>query len=447
MRTTSLAELPTKWEPKDTAQMTTRTFSFEIITPMFGGHTESWKINETHPVRAQGIKGQLRFWWRTMQTESDSTKLLHRENKLWGGKFNAKERKKSDVSIAVQIKSKPDIHEASIDSQYQKIIPLCVCFPITESISKGSTVSFVTQCKFDLQVTYPTDREIDVLNTLKLWTLFGGVGARTRRGTGALFCDALLTNFTDAQSIKDFITQLYPRGTQCPDNAEYPQLRGCIFAAHQAAPNSDTQAVWRNLLSDYGTYRQARPAVSTRPLNNGERPHPGRSYWPEPDTIRRITGKHYVGPVINHAPVHPDGNWFPRAAFGLPIQTEFRSNNSPGDPTGKFNLMPFEHERWPSPVVLKVIRLPNNSVLKTALILNHQIPRSLVLKGNNLPLPVTPNANNRNYILRSTEMPLYTSQPNTEPSLNRQMRTDKPLIAGESVYQHLIRNLNLQEVV
>ena len=40
--------------------------------------------------------------------------------------------------------------------------------------------------RFDLEVTYPSDIALDVRAAIWAWQTFGGVGARTRRGLGAV---------------------------------------------------------------------------------------------------------------------------------------------------------------------------------------------------------------------------------------------------------------------
>lgn len=39
------------------------TLDCQLITPMYGGGVISTKVDTAMPIRASGIRGQLRFWW------------------------------------------------------------------------------------------------------------------------------------------------------------------------------------------------------------------------------------------------------------------------------------------------------------------------------------------------------------------------------------------------
>jgi CRISPR-associated protein Cmr1 len=130
---------------------------------------------------------------------------------------------------------------------------------------------------------------------------------------------------------------------------------------------------------------------------------------------------------VNHEPKHPAGNWFPRGAYGLPIQTEFK--NAKGDPYGKFFLLPQGKERWPSPVILKVIKLGPEHLLRTCLILNQALPEELELKQDQ----------HRIHTLRETEKPLACKDKEMPDAAEM-------LKSGENPYDALVRHLNLKEV-
>jgi CRISPR-associated protein Cmr1 len=92
--------IPCVNELKVNAKILTKTYCFELITPLLGGDHESWKLDLKRPVREQSLKGQLRFWWRAMQGEENNKILLDFENNLWGGVTEKyKNGRKSQVSI------------------------------------------------------------------------------------------------------------------------------------------------------------------------------------------------------------------------------------------------------------------------------------------------------------------------------------------------------------
>jgi hypothetical protein len=95
---------------------------------------------------------------------------------------------------------------------------------------------------------------------------------------------------------------------------------------------------------------------------------------------------------------------------------------------GKFFLQPEGAERWPSPVILKVIKLNEQLTLRVCLILNQAVPNELVLKGDHLDHVLTPD-----------ELPLsYTGK--TMPDNAAMLRS------GENPYKALIRHFGLTEV-
>jgi len=424
MRKKRICEIPDEYTPLENGNIIRNSFRFELITPMFGGDAESWKLDLKNPVRGQSVKGQLRFWWRTMQNETDHKKLLQKENKLWGGKIDENSEKgnriKSPVSLSISEYDigKENIVQAEMANNYavqNDVIPTNVLFPITKNVRDGESIFFIKKMHFTLNISYPASEEINVLNTLKLWTLFGGVGARTRRGTGSIHCKELLGEFKDEQDILKYILSLSDKNN---NQLAYPRMAGSTLYTSQdtSKKSGEPSSAWHPFLESYGKYRQDR-----RP---GRRP--GRSYWPEPDAIRLITKDH--SPL--HGPEHPDGTWFPRAAFGLPILTRF---NTPGDP-GQGNDILLEPdigtgERYPSPVILKVIKMADGSVLCCALVLNQKFPERLKLVVNKRSIP-----------LDKGMLPFHEGYQNTKI-----MRTGHEL-NGDSIYENLVKHLNLQEV-
>ena len=111
----------------------------------------------------------------------------------------------------------------------------------------------------------------------------------------------------------------------------------------------------------------------------------------------------------------------------MPVEFEFRNEST--DPIGrKFLLQPERHERWPSPIVLKIVKLADGSLIETCLILNASLPESLAVKEGRNTL----------HSLSSDEYPLSHSGKN--------MPSGAPLQTAEHPYTALARHLRLQEV-
>lgn len=412
-----LCDIPGAFEANSDGERVTHVFQFELITPMFGGETESWELNLKAPIRAQSIKGQLRFWWRTMQPDENLKDLLHRENELWGGKYcdepnGRKKRKRSAVSISVsdQIVPPGAVEKAEMENRYSvkgNIIPKYVLFPITHRVKDENynPVHFITEMTFCLLVHFPKTYEKEILNTLKLWMLFGGVGARNRRGAGSLYCEELMKEFNDVNSIGEFMHNL-----KTGNETDYPTLYRSFYAGKEKCTGLSE---WHSLINKYSAFRQART----------NKPKPGRSFLPEPDAIRRVTGTY-----SKHQPNHPDDIWFPRATFGLPIVIEFQNGGGRGDPGGKFHLEPDigTGERFPSPVVLKIVRLATGKIIPVCLVLSQKFPHKIKLKWGYGEISFS-----------GEELPTNTEDKvmNTKDHLN-----------GRSIYQALADKLQLEEV-
>jgi CRISPR-associated protein Cmr1 len=353
-------------------------------------------------------------------------KLLNAENSLWGGNTTNDQGQdqsiKSPVSIAILNQQVIEFDHIQANKKGNALgvncIPNYVLFPVTENVVKNNEkISVIKKLSFELLISYPESRKVEVLNTLKLWMLFGGVGGRTRRGTGSLYCADLMQGLGSKDDIKDLLVQVSGDSlTQEP--GQYARLAGGqLFLGDKD---------WTDLITNYGAYRQDR-----RPGN----PRPGRSYWPEPDAIRRITNQN----SSDHEPVHPDKEWFPRAAFGLPILTRFNTSGDPGgrdtihlEPDMDYIRGPINSSgsaRFPSPMILKTIRLATGETISCCLVLNQQFPERLKLK-----------AGRNEYPIKGSMLPFT-------PDGQKTMRTKDPLAIDESIYQNLASYLKLEQML
>ena len=165
--------------------------------------------------------------------------------------------------------------------------------------------------------TITQQQQNQVIEALRWWVSFGGVGARTRRGLGAVkVAGSNLACVFNPVSKQEVISKT-----------------GVMVLRNSG--NNAVQA-WRYAINKLKNFRQG--------PNVGRPPGHGRSHWPEPDTLRRSAGVH----APNHAPVHPV-NGYPRAAFGLPIVFHFKDIGDPGDCI----LEPDDSDRMASPLILR----------------------------------------------------------------------------------------------
>lgn len=339
-------------------------FDISLITPMIGGGVRSWHVEREEPFRAAPIKSQLRFWWRTFQNAASHEELRDREHRLWGGAGSGASRQASLVSLSissVQCRKEDfqDLREGESSAQYPKY----VFFPLESQPGR-----VLREASFRLSVSLRgTAREENwpqVVTALRLWILFGGVGARTRRGCGSLYSEKLMAAFANDLSVKSLVVAL---GESAATHGASASLAGARLVM-SAPADGEASDVWKELVQHYMAFRQG-PGI-------GRKAPYGRSYWPEPDSIRQALPRERW----SHKIAHPSTGWFPRAAFGLPIQFKFKET---GD--NKYNLKPGDRDRWPSPVILKAVRFDDGKVSKLCLALKQQFPRELQIEQTPLP--------------------------------------------------------------
>lgn len=333
---------------------------FEVITPIFGGgvHLDQKNAHEKEPdeltpVRASSVRGQLRFWWRATQAHRFETigKLREAEAKLWGA---ASEPAK--VSLAVD--GAPKLSEMPVfrwvkseKSGKLNLYPVKGCdglaygaFSLRPDTKKppGTDPGVITKVvgALTVRISTPSLYEAEVREAVDAWLLFGGIGGRTRRGFGAV---APVGRVMDPQQVVSVFK----------DRPALAGLSSLAEARLRVAPVDfkDPIEALDRALDKLRRFRQG-PGCGR---NEGDGPHhPGRSRWPEADTIRVVT----EGWSKKHPP-EAKVSGFPRAAFGLPIIFHFKDvnhrdpkNSDPGDS----ELRPKDKERRSSPLIIRPVR-------------------------------------------------------------------------------------------
>jgi CRISPR-associated protein Cmr1 len=221
----------------------------------------------------------------------------------------------------------------------------------------------------------------EIEEAVRAWLAYGGLGARTRRGCGAL------------GPLKE---------TAQPS---LPKIDARIFVDR---PDQDALSAWKKTLGVYRDFRQTpRGRDHQKKTPGGLVTVPGRSHWPEADSIRQITGcalKPRAGtrpsgvpadedPQDHSAPVVPAEALpsFPRAVLGMPIHFHFAdgpgkhrpgaADRDPGDvqlvPTLKTEGGHWEdQERMASPVLTRPLWIDGHW-RPGIVILNHRLPQGL----------------------------------------------------------------------
>lgn len=347
------------------------TYELELLTPLLGGGAEPQVNDLEFPVRGGSIRGQLRFWWRATRGGQfkNRDELQKAENALWG---STTEPSRVQVDVKVTYKGKPS---EDIKAFSDTVVPSYAAFPLTgDRDAPPRQVLF--DVSFKLRVRYPEKARADVAATLWAWSTFGGLGGRSRRGFGAVGLKgqppgnlaALEASIQEGLS-KHVVPGLPPRGV--------PSLQGARFRVGVAGANPVDS--WKKAILRYKTFRQAR-----RP---GQQPNrPGRSYWPEPDAIRRLVRQRQS----LHQDLEPKVDRFPRAVFGLPIIFHFQNPRdlppNARDPRDQTLKGP-DVERLASPLLIRPLRC-GQTALSVAVVLTNSfhtddglVPGGLVLQS------------------------------------------------------------------
>lgn len=316
-----------------------------LVTPLYGGGVKAGEVDPELPIRPSAIRGHLRFWWRVACGPLSSEAMFAREAAIWGGIGEAGPVA-SKVRVRVTQVSALELEAAHKYIQDPNAPEKLKSFPVLENWAEGyalfSAKGELTGDRRHIEVApkvlakagttfqlalwrspalSPTQRD-EVLTALRWWVSFGGIGARTRRGLGVLKVKEL-----------ELVT------------AEAVAQRGGRLAL-RSGPTGATQA-WKEAVGRLKDFRQ-KPGLGRNPGPNPNQP--GRSRWPEADSIRASSG--CADP--RHATRLVAVNAFPRAAFGLPIVFHFkdaptvRDRRQPGFDRTKFD--PEDHFLEPADV-------------------------------------------------------------------------------------------------
>lgn len=409
------------------------TREYELITPLFGGGAITKKADEISVIRATEIRGHLRFWWRATrggQFNGDLVEMKKYEDAIFGStdkhsalqievvleedyeKRNKLIKDSKDTWIKIKkvtdrtgkVFPKPDPDKQMKDFQY-------VAFPLQPNEKEKQDFDWRSEVsvgvKFTVTFTYPEKFRIykknrkgeiikdsnrkpiiekeyksfsEIQSAFWAWENFGGIGARTRRGFGALkLCkhridgiSQTVESFTSKEQMQKQAENVIYDG-KVPKSVPHLTKNFRFFITNE---NRNEREVWKNLVNEYKTFRQQR--IGT-----------GRSKWNEPEVIRNLTGQRLTTskPEDSHPPKKPDFEKFPRAEFGLPIVFQFyyedtwkkrrvRSDDKNVDPRKtilKVSDLPNQkRERFSSPLILRPLACQNGNFVGIALILENE---------------------------------------------------------------------------
>lgn len=325
--------------------------SIEVVTPMFGGGVTPGQPDPVTLVRVPSIRGHLRFWWQATRGAAcrNVQELRTREAEIWGDTENPSPVIVTVSCVAPAGERTPDNaygfgrfdpEAYALFSAKQNEAPLCreglrfnvqMHWPGPALLQELRDRENVRRRRNRMPTLPESVEDItcDVRVSLWAWLRFGGIGGRTRRGCGALRTiraePRLQETGMQASGIRVFF------GESC---------------------NNDALLAWRKAVGVYRDFRQSfRGRRHDKSLPNGRvlRGVLGRSHWPEPDSIRYLTGcalRRTGGPsgVPDDENTHDHTKpvvakhllpAFPRALLGMPIVFHFGAD---GPGKGKNNV-------------------------------------------------------------------------------------------------------------
>lgn len=337
---------------------------FRFLTPVFGGGVRVDGCKKPHdpitPVRVPSIRGQLRFWWRACNPRGLTTvaELSNVEAQVFGSTKVASPLVIDVVEQPATPRPKP-VLQGRHGAVHGLEALAYGAFPLRGQVGEDHGVLWDHgDAPFSLRLRYPGTIKADVEAALWAWSSFGGLGGRTRRGFGAV--EELGAGTNPLAVWQQHVSEV---------NAPWPHLSKTSNVVRSQDTFDEARSAHALLLSTLKNLRQGEGTGRKRGPETGAGPHPGRSYWPEADAIRALTGRP-TNPGHPHARPVTATPAFPRAGFGLPMIFQFKDGADPGQST----LVPTGLGRLASALVLRPSRGPSGRYHGLALVLAHPAP-------------------------------------------------------------------------
>jgi CRISPR-associated protein Cmr1 len=160
----------------------------EVLTPMFLGGADPSQAE----LREPSVRGQLRFWWRAQQAALAVDQLWRKEAEVFGT-AGEKENRRSSFSVVLEgenitYKSPPLPQDSKLKVQVQRSSGARVSVNLLEYLAYGASRRkyIAPGSRFSMVLRFRDPGKIDeVLKALRVFCLFGGIGAKVRNGYGS----------------------------------------------------------------------------------------------------------------------------------------------------------------------------------------------------------------------------------------------------------------------
>jgi CRISPR-associated protein Cmr1 len=383
-----------------------------VVTPLFGGGYETGAADPELPVRAATVRGHLRFWWRACNAHryASAAALFEDEARLWGqthreGLVHAPSAIDVEVRILKAGTATPGNYTLGElrwvddrDPDPRNSYPAYALFPFRgERPQRGKPGKAPSPGLLDVEFSLKLFANADVPSRQHSalqsaaeaavwgWVALGGIGARTRRGCGALWCNderfAPIRAMSAAEAVVWLAGQCsrHAGGDVLDDCPPLPLLAGARVALKSGRLNAI--AAWREAVNVMKDFRQGDGQQNER---SGRFDRFGRTLWPEADSVRAAAGLD----MDRRANVHPAQPYYPRAELGLPIVFHFKDTNEPADHTLQVALP--RATRMASPVILKPLMVTKSEGYPMALLMSAPFLATMTVDDAPVPISLDP---------------------------------------------------------
>jgi CRISPR-associated protein Cmr1 len=331
----------------------TLSLEVELITPLFGGGVIPKKLDEVCWLRASEVKAGLRFWWRAIYGHSYPTiKELHEEEAKRFGSAKVNNSVASPVAVKVKEtrRTAPPLC-ADLIKDARKIVYFTGMKmkktdpPGADLLAVGARASVT----IIFRNGFETMMRQEILRAFVAWLVFGGVGARTRRGAGSIApvdrLEGIKVGYPHSpETLDSFLREI---------SLPAPDFSGDYFSLHNNA------SILRTTTELSAESAQVRAADHWRSFRQNRRHHGqwsggvgdyGQNRWPEADLVRDVT----EAPLGNHrCHIHHKGlRQVPRALLGLPLILHFPGQSKESD----YQIVHSHSDRYASPIWIGVTR-------------------------------------------------------------------------------------------
>jgi len=216
----------------------------ELVTPMLGGGARQREHDRDCWLRPSTVKGHLRFWWRALNAHRFDTpfELRRRERQLFGGPgaFDPRTRKPIDGPGLLRIQVHP------LQATKAKV-----------RLGQRQVDCLAAKSRATLAFRFPSrsnqDERNEIIDAIRAWVVFGGVGGKTRRAFGAIRAINDLPGIpSDDTSLVNYIERTLRITSQTKHSAKrYCLSLASLHAAYLGPSVIDGKAAAQQLRQQY----------------------------------------------------------------------------------------------------------------------------------------------------------------------------------------------------